>query len=105
MANKELRSITFPDLPDIYHIPQQAETFSASSAYAVGDYCIYEGTLYRFTAAHSAGAWDSTHVTAASVAEDLAQLKSDLKAATEATADLHLGFYLDANGDLCQVDN
>lgn len=27
-----------------------------------------------------------------------------LKAGTEATADWHLGFYLDANGDLCQVE-
>ena len=33
------------------------------------------------------------------------KLISDLKAGTEATADLHLGFYLDANGDLCQVDD
>ena len=28
-----------------------------------------------------------------------------LKAATQATATWHLGFYLDANGDLCQVDD
>ena len=28
-----------------------------------------------------------------------------LKAGTQATAAWHLGFYLDANGDLCQVDN
>ena len=32
-------------------------------------------------------------------------LVSDLKAGTEAKADLHLGFYLDANGDLCQVED
>ena len=31
-------------------------------------------------------------------------LVSDLEAGTEATANLHLGFYLDANGDLCQVE-
>lgn len=31
-------------------------------------------------------------------------LETTLKAGTEATADYHLGFYLDENGDLCQVD-
>ena len=35
-----------------------AREFSTSTAYAVGDLCIYNGYLYRFTAAHSAGAWN-----------------------------------------------
>lgn len=35
--------------------------FSTSKAYAVGDTCIYNGKLYVFTSAHSAGAWNNAH--------------------------------------------
>lgn len=35
---------------------------------------------------------------------ELQAVVTDIKAGTEATADYHLGFYLDENGDLCQVD-
>lgn len=40
-----------------------AGTYSASSAYAVGDYCIYQGNLYRCTTAIGSGgeAWNSSH--------------------------------------------
>lgn len=31
-------------------------------------------------------------------------LEANIKAGTEATADYHLGFYLDENGNLCQVE-
>lgn len=34
-----------------------------------------------------------------------AVISRTMKAATEETAAWHLGFYLDENGDLCQVDN
>ena len=34
----------------------------------------------------------------------LSDLESRLKSGAEEDADLHLGFYLDENGDLCQVD-
>ena len=34
----------------------------------------------------------------------IANLIADLKAGTEETADYHLGFYLDENGNLCQVE-
>lgn len=36
--------------------------------------------------------------------EDLSGLISDLKSGTIENADLHLGFYLDENGDLNQVE-
>ena len=39
-----------------------AEVFSTSKAYAIGDRVIYNGRLYQFKAAHSAGAWNSSHV-------------------------------------------
>lgn len=34
----------------------------------------------------------------------LSDLKTRLKSGDEEDAELHLGFYLDENGDLCQVD-
>lgn len=36
--------------------------FNTTMAYAVGDYCSYKGSLYRFTTAHPAGAWNDSHV-------------------------------------------
>ncbi len=35
-----------------------ASEFSAASTYAIGDYVIYEGDLYKYTSAHVAGAWN-----------------------------------------------
>lgn len=55
-----------------------ADTFSTSSAYSAGDYVIYSGALYRFTADKTAGAWDSTKVTTVSLADDVSDVKGDL---------------------------
>lgn len=44
-----------------------APAFSEASAYAKDDKVMYEGQLYAFTAAKTAGAWDSTKVTAVNV--------------------------------------
>ena len=40
-----------------------ASEFSTSISYSVGDYCMYNGQLYRFSSNHS-GAWNSLHVLA-----------------------------------------
>ena len=55
-----------------------APTFSASTAYAAGDYVWYDGDLYKFIAAHSAGSWTGSDVVAAVFATDIAELKSAL---------------------------
>jgi len=55
-----------------------AEEFSTSKAYAVGDMVMHEGTLYKFTAAHTAGAWNAGHVTMASVDSEIGELKDAL---------------------------
>ena len=41
-----------------------ATWFSASTAYAVGDFVIYSTALYKCTATHSAAAWNVAHFTA-----------------------------------------
>ena len=39
-----------------------ADLFSETNSYVIGDYCIYNGSLYRFTSAHT-GTWNSNHAT------------------------------------------
>lgn len=53
-----------------------ASAFSASTAYAAGDYVWYSGTLYRFTADHAAGAWTGADAEEAEIGADVADLKS-----------------------------
>ena len=55
-----------------------ADTFSTAVSYAVGDVVLYDGDLYRFTSAHSAGAWDSSDVTAVSVTDLLDILQTNI---------------------------
>ena len=48
-----------------------AEDFDITKSYAVGDYVIYDGDLYIFISAHAAGAWNSAHVSATDVGDEL----------------------------------
>lgn len=52
------------DLEDLYlngdENMSKVPTFSTTDAYAKGDEVIYDGKLYKFTAAHAAGAWTGT---------------------------------------------
>lgn len=66
-----------------------APTFSASINYTAGAYVYYNGTLYRFTTAHSAGSWTGTDATQVALSNDLGSQVSDLKSAvTEDTDNL-----------------
>ena len=97
MANKPLKSLTFPDLADTYTIPTKvsdltndagyvssesmATDYSTSATYAVGDYIWYSGQLYRCTTAiTTAESWTAAHWTAVKLAEDVGELKSALEA-------------------------
>lgn len=55
-----------------------ADDFSTSKAYAAGEYVIYNGHLYRFTAAHAAGAWSGSDATEVQLAEDVTDLKNTI---------------------------
>lgn len=89
-----------------------AQDFSTSKTYAVGDYVVFEQNLYRCIAAvETAGAWNASKWTAAILADDVDALNADfttlvnrLKSGKIEDAELHLGFYLDEDGDLCQVE-
>lgn len=58
--------------------------FSTSKSYAAGAYVYYKGKLYKFKSAHAAGAWTTTDVEEAKLADDVSSLKestNDLKTA------------------------
>lgn len=57
----------------------QAPTFSTSTAYAAGAYVWYDGTLYRFTAAHAAGSWTGSDATAVTIGGELADINSAIE--------------------------
>lgn len=46
-------------------------TFSNTQAYAIGDYCIHDGYLYRFTSVHAAGAWNDSHATQVKLVDEV----------------------------------
>lgn len=64
-----------------------ADEFSTSTTYAKGDYCYRAGYLYRFTANHSAGAWNANHVTQVKLAEDVTDLKGYVDTSVSALED------------------
>ena len=54
-----------------------SDEFSTGATYAAGDYCIYENTLYKFTAAKEPGAWDASKVAATQIGDELSQLNGN----------------------------
>lgn len=59
-----------------------SDEFSTEGTYAAGDYCIYENTLYKFTAAKEPGAWDSSVVEATQIADELSELNGKIQSGT-----------------------
>ena len=55
-----------------------APTFSNSAAYTAGKYVWYDGDLYRFTAAHPAGAWTGSDAAQTSIASNLESIANAL---------------------------
>lgn len=53
-----------------------SDVFSKDIAYAVGQYCIYNNTLYKFIAEKLAGEWDESKVEKTSVVEELLLLQN-----------------------------
>ena len=89
-----------------------ASEYSTSKTYSVGDVCTHDGKLYEcIVDIPTAEGWTSAHWKVSNLGDNvsnlnrqLSDLETRLKSGDEEDADLHLGFYLDENGDLCQVD-
>ena len=60
-----------------------SDEFSTGATYAAGDYCIYENTLYKFTAAKEPGAWDASKVAATQIGDELSQLNGKMGPVTK----------------------
>lgn len=63
-----------------------APAFDQTKAYSEGDKVMYEGQLYIFTAAKSAGAWDATKATSTDVVSLIASAEPDSLTAAQITA-------------------
>ena len=72
-----------------------AGAYSSSQAYAVGDYCTYQGNLYRCTTAigSSGEAWTSGHWTQVAVGDELSSLSEQIATVSGTTTPT----YPDAN--------
>ena len=104
-----------------------AAAYDATSTYDIGDYCIYSGDLYFCTTKiTTAEAWDSTHWTQVTVTStfrrvvELTQAQYDALSTDQQNDNTiycitdaggggggggsSLGFYLDENGGLCEVN-
>lgn len=87
-----------------------APAFSTSTAYTVGDYVTFGGTLYRCTVAHSAGAWNNSHFTTVTVGGDLETKANQTDLAVPSDAVLHYSFddvpdYPDGSADVRLLNN
>ncbi len=51
-----------------------APAFSTSTAYTAGQYVTNNGIVYRFTSDHAAGAWNSSHVVATDLGDELSSV-------------------------------
>lgn len=63
MATKGMSVYTHNGEDYTVNDPNVADEFSASVGYAAGEYVYYQGNLWRFKVAHSAGAWNADDVT------------------------------------------
>lgn len=57
---------------------QSADGYDASRSYAVGDYCLHDGTLYRCTSATAGEAWNAAHWAATTLAAEFRALYTAL---------------------------
>lgn len=66
-----------------------APAFSSSASYVAGQYCTYNGAVYRFNTSHS-GSWAAGDVTAVNIGGELTALKSaiDVVCETEETPNI-----------------
>lgn len=60
-----------------------ADQFDSTTTYAIGDYVLYDGTLYQFTASHPAGAWTGTDAVQSVLSGGVSDLKSHIEESTD----------------------
>lgn len=106
-AGDTLKKITFANLKGAAVGDMEgslAAAYDSTATYAVGDYCVYEGRLYRCTTAiTTAEAWTSGHWTSVVLTDDMASAIA-AEALTRSTNDNALAADIaEALGDLAAV--
>lgn len=100
MSNTTFHSITLPGCAPAY-APEVAFEFNTTTNYAVGDYCTYQGNLYKCTAAHASASWDIGHFEQTNITNEI-KFKQDISFSSSAKyallALLEKVAYIDANG-------
>lgn len=59
------------------------DAFDPERDYEVGDYTIYDNTVWKFTTAHPAGEWDESHVEKTRILAEIAEQNKNFEALTE----------------------
>lgn len=74
-----------------YISPGVANQYSSSATYDVGDYVIYNGSLYRCTTAiTTAESWTAAHWTAAVLGDDITDVKSIIELSNSITPEISI---------------
>lgn len=76
MANG-FSQVTKNNVDYLVNDPNITDEFSTSKAYSIGQYTNYQGLLYRFKTAHSAGVWNSAHVEAVKLGDDVSKIRKN----------------------------
>lgn len=91
----------------------------SESGYTAGNWYYYDGSAWVSGGVYNSAGMntdttlemagipadaEATGEAVANLSRQLSDLETRLKSGDEEDAELHLGFYLDENGDLCQVD-
>lgn len=83
-------------LPDDIGTGVVSDKFSEDKEYAIGDYCIYNDVLYKFTSKKNAGEWDVSLVEITNVGNEISALNSDL---TDSSTGIGFRFGIDSDGN------
>ena len=74
-----------------------APAFSETTAYSVGQFVTYNDRFYRFTSAHSAGAWNSSQVILVTTVGELAMVLANFAGAFSTATSYTAGQYVTYN--------
>lgn len=74
----DIKNNTTEDIGDKKSRANVAAAFNTSKTYAINDLTVYNGELYKFTAAHSAGAWDASHVAKTTIENEFIKKSGDI---------------------------
>ena len=85
MAEYKMHHFTIKDSNNTWEIVDEAgrsniaKQFDINTLYHIGDYCRYNGALYRFITEHPYRSWSALDVEEVALADQLSNIKNDIK--------------------------